>query len=148
MLAPCNSSSSSSSSSVVCHNTSFVVSHVHQDYLHSLLRLLSQTLAQAMPQQMLQPVQPSTTLLLALALARRMTCQHPMQSWTSWQQQLQRWWHLQTLPLPLRPRKGLLRVPRRVARRRPLRPRKGLLPEEEEEEEEEEGEEEEEVHTQ
>jgi len=135
MLAPCNSSSS-----VSCHNTSFVVSH--QDDLHSLPRLLSQTLAQAMPQQMLQPVQPSTTLLLALALARRMTCQQPMQSWT-WQQPLQRWWHLQTLPLPLRPRKGLLRVPRRVARRRPLRAREGLLPEEEEEEEEEE-----EVHTQ
>ena len=138
MLAPCNSSS------VSCHNTSFVVSH--QEDLHSLPRLLSQTLAQAMPQQMLQPVQPSTTLLLALALARRMTLQQPMKSWT-WQQPLQRyiqdpWWQLQTLPLQRPPRKSLLRVPRRVARRRPLRARKGLLPEEEEEEEEEE------VHTQ
>ena len=136
MLAPCNSSS------VSCHNTSFVVSH--QEDLHSLPRLLSQTLAQAMPQQMLQPVQPSTTLLLALALARRMTLQQPMKSWT-WQQPLQRyiqdpWWQLQTLPLQRPPRKSLLRVPRRVARRRPLRARKGLLPEEEEEEEE--------VHTQ
>jgi hypothetical protein len=143
MLAPCNSSS------VSCHNTSFVVSH--QEDLHSLPRLLSQTLAQAMllalARRMTLLLLALALALLALALARRMTLQQPMKSWT-WQQPLQRyiqdpWWQLQTLPLQRPPRKSLLRVPRRVARRRPLRARKGLLPEEEEEEEEEE-----EVHTQ